>query len=77
LQNTLGTEIFAPGGLFFNQNAYVPESRNERGRVATFTSFLIFDSNDMESLLLKLHTVILSDQTLKKWALSSFAFQPF
>jgi hypothetical protein len=32
------------------QNAYVPEGRNERGRVATPTSFSIFDSYDMKSL---------------------------
>ena len=39
--------MFAQGGLFMEYNAYVPESRNERGRVATPT---IFDSNDMKSL---------------------------
>ena len=32
------------------ENANVPEGRNEGGRVATPTSFLIFDSYDMKSL---------------------------
>ena len=34
----------------FGPGAYVPEGRIEGGRVATPTSFLIFDSYDMKSL---------------------------
>ena len=47
---TLGSEMFAQGGLFMEQNAYVQEGRNERGREATHTSILIFDSYDMKTL---------------------------
>ena len=36
--------MFGPGGLFMKYNAYVPEGRNEGGRVATPTRFSIFDS---------------------------------
>ena len=46
----LGTKMFGRGGLFMKQNAYVPESMIERGRVATPTSFLIFDFYDIKSL---------------------------
>ena len=42
--------MFAQGGLFMKQNAYVPEGGNEGGRVATPTSISIFDSYDMKSL---------------------------
>ena len=45
--------MFALGGLFMKYNAYVPEGMNKRGRVATLTSFSIFDFYDMKSLLLK------------------------
>ena len=41
--DTLAVKMFGPG-------AYVPEGRIEGGRVATPTSFLIFDSYDMKSL---------------------------
>ena len=34
----------------FGPGAYVPEGRIEGGRVATPTSFLIFDSYDIKSL---------------------------
>jgi hypothetical protein len=42
--------MLAQGGLFMKYYAYVPEGRNGRGRVATPTSFSIFDSYDMKSL---------------------------
>ena len=42
-----------PGGLFMKSNAYVPEGRNEEGRVAAPTSFSIFDSYEMKSLRFK------------------------
>ena len=45
--------MFVQGGLFMKQNAYVPEGRNQKGRVATLTNFSIFDSSDMKSLGLK------------------------
>jgi hypothetical protein len=35
--------MFAQGGLFMKQNAYVLEGRNEGGRVAPTTGILIFD----------------------------------
>jgi hypothetical protein len=43
--------MFALGCLFMKSNACVPEGRNEGGRV--HTSFSIFESDDMKSLLLK------------------------
>ena len=47
----LGTEMFAQGGFFMKQNAYVPESGNEGGRGATpNTSISIFDFYDMKTL---------------------------
>ena len=42
--------MFGVGGLFMKWIVYVPEGRNEGGRVATPTSFSIFDSYDMKSL---------------------------
>ena len=49
--HTLGTEIFAQGGLFMKYNAYVPEGRNEGGsRATTPASILIFDYYEMETL---------------------------
>ena len=42
--------MFAQGGLFMEENGYVPEGRNEEGRVATPTSISIFDSYDMKTL---------------------------
>ena len=45
--------MFAQGGLFINQNAYVPEDGNEEGRVATPTSISIFDICDMKTLWFK------------------------
>ena len=30
----LAHKVFAQGGLFMEENAYVPEGRNEEGRVA-------------------------------------------
>ena len=42
--------MFGMGGLFMNQNAYVPEDGNEGERVATPTSFSMFDSCDMKGL---------------------------
>ena len=45
--------MFGVGGLFMMLNAYVPESRNERRRVATSTNFSIFDFYDMKSLQFK------------------------
>ena len=47
---TLAVKMFGLSGLFMKENANVPEGRNEGGRVATPTSFLIFDSYDMKSL---------------------------
>ena len=41
------------GGLFMKCNAYVPEGGNEGGRVATPTTFPIFDIHDMKSLWFK------------------------
>ena len=38
------------GWPVYEENAYVPEGRNEGGRVATPTNFSIFDSYDMKSL---------------------------
>jgi hypothetical protein len=35
------------------KNAYVPEGRNERGRVVALTSFSIFDPYDRKNWLLK------------------------
>ena len=37
----------------FAQGGYVPDGGNEKGRVATPTSILIFDYNDMKSLWFK------------------------
>ena len=45
---TLGTEMFAQGGLYMN--AYVTESGNEEGSEATFTNISIFESYDMKIL---------------------------
>ena len=42
--------MFGLGNLFMKFNVYVPESRNEKGRVATPISLSIFDSYDMKSL---------------------------
>ena len=42
--------MFGPGGLCYEVKYHVPEDRNEGGRVATPTSFLLFDSYDMKSL---------------------------
>ena len=42
--------MFGPCGLIMKENAYVPEGRNERGRIATPISFLIFDFYDLKSL---------------------------
>ena len=42
-RHTLWLKMFAQGG-------YVPDGGNEKGRVATPTSILIFDYNDMKSL---------------------------
>lgn len=42
--------MFGTGGLFIKSNGYVPEGRNEEGRVATPTSISIFDSLDMKIL---------------------------
>ena len=47
---TLGLKMFGVGGLYMKLNAYVPEGRNERRRVATPTNFSIFDSYDMKRL---------------------------
>ena len=41
--------MFAQGGLFMEQNAYVPEGRNEEG---TPTSISIFDSYDMNLVII-------------------------
>ena len=41
--------MFGVGGLFMKYNAYVREGRNEGGRVATPTSFSIFDFDDMKT----------------------------
>ena len=49
----LGLKMFAQGGLFIKQNVYVQEDRNQRGRVATSTNFIIFDSYIMKSLWFK------------------------
>ena len=49
-QNTHRLKMFALGCLFMKQNAYVPENRNQWGRVATPTRFSIFNSYDMKSL---------------------------
>ena len=48
--STLGLKMFAQGGLFMKENAYVPEGGNGEGRVATPTSISIFDFYDMKSL---------------------------
>jgi len=50
LSYTLGTKMFAQGGVFMKQNAYVPEGRNEEGRRATPTRISIFYSCDMKTL---------------------------
>ena len=42
--------MFAQGGLFMEENAYVPEGGNEGERGATPTSIFIFDSCDMKTL---------------------------
>ena len=40
--------MFGKGGLFMKYNVYDPEDRNEKWRVATHTSYSIFDSYDMK-----------------------------
>ena len=47
---TLGTEMFYPGSLFMESNAYIPEGGNERGREATPTSISIFNSFGIKTL---------------------------
>ena len=48
--STLKLNMFAQGGQFMKQNAYVSKDTNQRERVATPTNFSIFDSYDMKSL---------------------------
>ena len=50
VQYSLAIKMFGLGGLFMKSTAYVPEGRNEGGRVATPTSFPIFDYDAMKSL---------------------------
>ena len=48
--STLAIKMFGTGGLFMMKNAYVPEGRKKRGRVATPTSFSIINSYNIKSL---------------------------
>ena len=48
--NTLKSIMFGVDGLFMKYNVYVLEGGNEGGRVATPTSFSIFDSYDKKIL---------------------------
>ena len=50
VEDTLGTEMFYPGSLFMEKNAYVAECKNEGGRGATPTSISKFDSYDMKTM---------------------------
>ena len=57
LRQIYGLSMFS---LFRKQNAYVPESRNEEGRVVTPTSYSIFDLMTLTLLglgLMKINTV--------------------
>jgi hypothetical protein len=55
---------------------YDPEGRNERGRVATLTSFSIFDSYEMKSLnLVMISSVASKRQVVLKVGMP--VFQPF
>ena len=47
---TLGTEMFALGGLFMKYNAYILEGGNKGGRGGTPTSISILGFYDMKTL---------------------------
>ena len=66
LYTRLGLKMFAQGGLYMRQNAYVPEGKNQGGRVATPTSFSISASYDMKSLWFKFgHDIFTGFKVLK------------
>ena len=59
-------------------NAYVPESRNEGGRVAAPTSFSIFDSYDMKSSRFKVgHGILTGFKNGKALKMGCLVFQLF
>ena len=53
--------MFGVDGLFMKYNVYVLEGGNKGGRVATPTSFSVFDSFDMKTLWFQFGHDILTD----------------